>query len=269
MKLIEETDEFECPKCGGDSVRQILMPMGEEKFYRCDGSISKEDCEFSWKESEAWKFMVRERRERYYSSGEYERLKGQRRIFFRLTEQTELDLDLNCIACGTRPHEKDKGHMIHVIVPYTGYNSWTLIHDKCLEKHEGNFEPPPVGKVQCQRCDEWCDLAVMTAFSVESPEGRPAGRYKACQKCIAEAEGKVELVFIVNGEDVSVKSTPMQSLRGARNDALRFSGNTGRHSNDWEVRDINGRLMVELDGPVRDIASGSRFFLTLKVGAGG
>lgn len=233
MKLIEETDKFECPECGGDSVRQILMPMGEEKFYRCLGSIMTPECEFSWKESEAWKFTVRERRERYYSAAEYERLKDQRRIFFKLTEQTELDLDLNCIACGTRPHEKDMGHMIHCFVPHTGYNSWTLIHNKCLEKHEGDFEPPPIGQ-----------MTVDTS--------------------------KVELVFICNGEDVSVKVPEVgRLLRDARDTALEISGNTGRPMDDWEVRDINGRLMSDLDKPVQDIASGSRFFLTLKVGVGG
>ena len=79
------------------------------------------------------------------------------------------------------------------------------------------------------------------------------------------------LIFIVNGEDVEVSTDSEASLEWIRDKALRLSHNTGRPPGDWEVRDLDGQLIEDLSKTVSELGliSGARFFLTLRVGAGG
>ena len=79
------------------------------------------------------------------------------------------------------------------------------------------------------------------------------------------------LIFIVNGEDVQVSTDSEASLEWVRDKALRLSHNTGRLPGDWEVRDLDGQLIEDLSRTIGELGltSGTRMFLTLKVGAGG
>lgn len=86
-----------------------------------------------------------------------------------------------------------------------------------------------------------------------------------------QRERMLNLVFVVNGEDVSVEVRRDAPLDEARGQALTRSQNTGRPAADWEIRDQHGqqldpRLPV---GTYSSIREGGRLFLTLKTGAGG
>ena len=79
------------------------------------------------------------------------------------------------------------------------------------------------------------------------------------------------LVFIVNGEDVPVEAEESAPLAEARDQALRQSRNTARPPGDWELYDLQGRPILDVSKPLGafGFATGTRLFLTLKVGAGG
>ncbi len=78
------------------------------------------------------------------------------------------------------------------------------------------------------------------------------------------------LVFIINGEDVWVKTNPHAPLHAARAKALAESGNTGRPPEEWEIRSESGELLDPSSTPeTLHLKENTRLFLTLKVGAGG
>ena len=78
------------------------------------------------------------------------------------------------------------------------------------------------------------------------------------------------LVFIINGEDVWVKTNFHAPLRAARAKALEESGNTGRPPDEWEIRNEAGTLLDPAMTPEDlHLKDSTRLFLTLKVGAGG
>lgn len=81
---------------------------------------------------------------------------------------------------------------------------------------------------------------------------------------------KIEIIFVINGVDVSVEGQPKQKLSVLRKKALSESDDTGRPPDDWEIRSEDGTLLdpsktLEELG----LASGTRLFLTLAIGAGG
>ena len=81
---------------------------------------------------------------------------------------------------------------------------------------------------------------------------------------------KITLIFIINGVDVPVGANLNQSLKVARNKALKESNNTGRTEDEWEVHNDEGQALDpnQKVGSL-GLADGDRLFLNLKVGAGG
>jgi hypothetical protein len=87
---------------------------------------------------------------------------------------------------------------------------------------------------------------------------------------VADAERKITLAFIINGENFAVKTNVEAPLREAVSRALSESRNTGRPPNEWEVRDASG-VLLETNRKISDLGlkDGTRLFLSLRVGAGG
>jgi hypothetical protein len=84
-------------------------------------------------------------------------------------------------------------------------------------------------------------------------------------------EQKIQLVYVVNGEDVPVDANVNAPLAVAAEHALRDSQNLGsRPLDQWEVRDAKG-VLLEMTRKVGDLGlqGGSRLFLSLRAGAGG
>ena len=81
---------------------------------------------------------------------------------------------------------------------------------------------------------------------------------------------RLSLVFIINGEDVTVEVTENQKLHVGRDKALRDSGNTGRPVDEWEIR-TEGGIVLSPDASVSGsgLVNGSRLLLSLRVAAGG
>jgi len=85
-----------------------------------------------------------------------------------------------------------------------------------------------------------------------------------------DKDKKVTIVFVINGEDVTVEQNENAPLKAARDKALEQSGNTGRPFDEWEIRNEQGELLdptakIETFG----FTDGVRLFLNLMVGAGG
>ena len=87
---------------------------------------------------------------------------------------------------------------------------------------------------------------------------------------VAEKNHKLRIVFIINGVDFSIDANVNAPLMEAVQQALAESKNTGRESDEWEVRDASGVLLEKHRTP-KDIGllEGVRLFLSLRVGAGG
>lgn len=84
-------------------------------------------------------------------------------------------------------------------------------------------------------------------------------------------EQKLDLVFVVNGEDVPMTANVNAPLAVAVEHALKESQNLGsRPLDQWEVRDAKGVLM-EMHRKVGELGlqDGARLFLSLRAGAGG
>lgn len=84
------------------------------------------------------------------------------------------------------------------------------------------------------------------------------------------SKNEMTIVFVVNGEDVSLTANPAEPLGAARNKALAVSRNTGRPPDEWEIRDEAG-VMLDPGQKIATFGWGQRvrLFLALKVGAGG
>ncbi len=83
-------------------------------------------------------------------------------------------------------------------------------------------------------------------------------------------EQKVDLIFIINGQDFSIETNVNAPLTSPVQRALAESGNTGRPANEWELRDSNGALIEQHGTPKElNLKTGTRLFLSLRVGAGG
>ena len=85
-----------------------------------------------------------------------------------------------------------------------------------------------------------------------------------------QSDNKVTIAFVINGVTVSIETNTHPPLREAITRALSESGNTGRPSAEWQVRDANG-VLLDPDRRISDFgfSSGTRLFLSLAVGAGG
>ena len=80
----------------------------------------------------------------------------------------------------------------------------------------------------------------------------------------------IELVFIVNGVDVKIRTSALASIETSRDKVLEMSNNTSRPVDEWEIHNDAGQ---QLDPRSRvyelGLKDGDRVFLNLKVGAGG
>lgn len=86
-----------------------------------------------------------------------------------------------------------------------------------------------------------------------------------------ESDHKIELIFIINGENFPIEVNIHEPLIAPVERALVLSGNTGRRDpREWEVRDSGG-VLLEVDRTIQELnlKDGARLFLSLKVGAGG
>lgn len=84
-------------------------------------------------------------------------------------------------------------------------------------------------------------------------------------------EQKLDLVFVVNGEDVPISANVNAPLAVAAEHALKESHNLGSRSLDqWEVRDAKG-VLLDMNRKVGEfgLQNGARLFLSLRAGAGG
>jgi hypothetical protein len=81
---------------------------------------------------------------------------------------------------------------------------------------------------------------------------------------------KIEIVFIVNGQDQTEEVNVHEPLGAARNQALAHTNNTGRKPDEWQILDGSGN---PLDAAKKigefGFASGVHLTLTLGSGAGG
>lgn len=81
---------------------------------------------------------------------------------------------------------------------------------------------------------------------------------------------QIKLIFIINGQDLSIDADSRAPLIEAVQKALTESGNTGRPVEEWEVRDVSGVLLETHRTPkALGLHNKARLFLSLKVGAGG
>ena len=87
---------------------------------------------------------------------------------------------------------------------------------------------------------------------------------------MAESGNKIELVFVIGGEDFPVESNVNAPLAVAFEKALKDGDNQGRPIGDWVVRDPSGKVL-DLSAKVGTLGlvSGEHLSATVKVGAGG
>jgi hypothetical protein len=93
----------------------------------------------------------------------------------------------------------------------------------------------------------------------EHPEGAPV-------EAPAVDDNMIPCHFILNGEDVHVWVRRGATLRVARDMALSASRNTARPCDDWQVRDIDSKLIHDLE---YEVVSKVHMFLNLNIGADG
>lgn len=83
-------------------------------------------------------------------------------------------------------------------------------------------------------------------------------------------DNKINIIFVVNGQEQPEEVNVNQPLAAARNKALADSNNSGRPPDEWAVYAEDG---TALDPSAKietfNFTSGVRLTLTLKVGAGG
>lgn len=87
---------------------------------------------------------------------------------------------------------------------------------------------------------------------------------------MTHGNGKLQLVFVINGVNVPLETAVEPPLKEAVARALAESHNTGRPPSEWQVRDVSG-VLLEVDRKIKDFefTDGTRLFLSLAVGAGG
>ncbi len=84
------------------------------------------------------------------------------------------------------------------------------------------------------------------------------------------SERKLNIIFIIGGEEVTVPANPNAPLQAARNKALEMAEETGREPDEWEIKDDSGNV---LDPTVKvknlGLKDGAKLFLGPKVSGGG
>jgi len=80
----------------------------------------------------------------------------------------------------------------------------------------------------------------------------------------------IEVTFIIQGKPITEKFNPNRKLKGAVQEALAKTGNTGQPFSKWQLRTEDGRLLdMEKSFKEENISSGSKLFLSLQAGKGG
>jgi hypothetical protein len=87
---------------------------------------------------------------------------------------------------------------------------------------------------------------------------------------MAPQGNKITAIVIINGEGVPVETNANSPLHVLVQHALQASGNTVRDAQEWELRNTDGAL-IDTTRSASDLGltSGTKLFLSLKVGAGG
>ena len=87
----------------------------------------------------------------------------------------------------------------------------------------------------------------------------------------ARHHDRVELIFVLNGEDYPLHVGADEPLVQAVEKALSESGNSGRRNPaDWELRDAAGALLdMQRTAKELHLLGGTKLFLSPRVGAGG
>lgn len=135
-------------------------------------------------------------------------------------------------------------------------------HDSDIHEHEHRLEEELVGEhVEEEKLER----------ALEEVHEREEKTEEELEKEHQRTKTHFFLVFIINGEDFTVKAHVDEQLRVAVEKALVESGNTGRRDpSEWEVRNSEG-VLLEMAREIRGLGleDGARLFLSLKVGAGG
>lgn len=84
------------------------------------------------------------------------------------------------------------------------------------------------------------------------------------------SSNKIQIVFIVNGQDQPEEVNVHEPLKAARNQALADTNQTGRPVDEWQILDEGGHPL-DPDKKIEDFnfKSGVHLTLTLGSGAGG
>jgi hypothetical protein len=82
---------------------------------------------------------------------------------------------------------------------------------------------------------------------------------------------KLNLTFVVNGEEVHLEAPLTQPLHAVVQEALAKSKNTGRPADEWELRYESGEIISDLSKKIGEygFSPDLHLYLTLRVGAGG
>jgi len=80
----------------------------------------------------------------------------------------------------------------------------------------------------------------------------------------------IEVTCVIQGKPITEKFNPNRKLKGAVQEVLAKTGNTGQPFSGWQLRTEDGRLLdMEKSFKEENILSGSKLFLSLQVGKGG
>lgn len=81
---------------------------------------------------------------------------------------------------------------------------------------------------------------------------------------------KIQVSFIVQGEELSGEYNENEPLKGAVEKVLSKTGNSGQQISNWQLRTEDGRLL-DLSKKFKEekISSGAKLFLSLQAGRGG
>jgi hypothetical protein len=81
---------------------------------------------------------------------------------------------------------------------------------------------------------------------------------------------KINLVFVIGGEEILVETNMHSPLHVCRDEALRAGQHTGRGGDDWEIKDANGNIL-DPNQKVAELSlqDGAKLYLNQKVSGGG
>lgn len=80
----------------------------------------------------------------------------------------------------------------------------------------------------------------------------------------------IEVTFVILGESITKKLNPNRKLKGAVQEVLAKTGNTGQPFSKWQIRTEDGRrLDMDNSFEEEDITSETKLFLSIKADIGG